>query len=146
MHQGIQMSAVGGYLDEIDACRAHPLANIFTALAGRGSKGDTGAAASSIQQHALARLGVLDINQAGAGQFLRAQVGNSYGREVVPASGALQRLVKTPIEEVTEQKHDRPPTLHPVQEVQGLLDGGATILRLEEQHIADDTQGMASPL
>src|SRR5205807_887209 len=79
-------------------------------------------------------------------QVFLARVGDAEGDEVVPPAGTPERPLEILIAEIAQQEDDCAPVQHPVQVIESLAQAGAVVGRLEEQHVANETQDMAGSL
>src|SRR5882724_6154337 len=81
--QGIEMPAVGGHLDEIDAGGIGELAQLGAALDGGTRISLSHRWTRRIDQNLLACLGVLQLEESDGRQLLLARVGDAHQHEVV---------------------------------------------------------------
>src|SRR5689334_22477937 len=102
--------------------------------------------ATGVNQHALAGLRVLQLQEADRRQLLLARVADAHRDQVVTAAGALQGLLEVAVEEVAQQENDGPAVEHAVEVVEPLAEAGAAPLRLEEEDVADQAEDVADAL
>ena len=90
----------------------------------------------------LARLGILERDNADVGQILLARIDHRDGNEVVAAGGDGEGTRITLIHEIGNKEDHRAPGHHFVQVFQRGGQIGPAVLWLEEEHFADEPQGV----
>src|SRR5579884_4044420 len=140
------MAAVGRNLDEIDVRRVAQFPQRRPSRRRGGGIRFAHGPAAGVQQQPIARLRILQLQQANRRQFLLAGIGDAQGDEIVPSTGALERLLESLIEKITQQENDGAAMQHAVEVIEPLPQRRATVFRLVEEYITDETQDVACAL
>jgi len=95
-----------------------------------------------IQPDDFPGFGIPDFQDAHVRKLFFPGICDLNDDNVVPAVGCLQRLLKALVEKVGDKKYDRSFAYDQIQVFQRLLDAGAAMFRLIEEHLANHAQHM----
>ena len=93
-------------------------------------------AATRVEQEVLARLRVLDFDEADGRQLLFARVADANRDQVVLPSGQSERRLVAGVEPVADEEDNRPPRQRLVEEIERGLERRAGPPRLVEEDVA----------